>query len=469
MPNYMLKKYCAGSTSTAFTKDSLTYTSGEQLYLIFNSSSSDHLSVVQRSQTLLDVAIYPLIQAALFEKQHSQAATYNREQLSVFAIVKAAQLAIQFRLAESPHLKHRIQATFVDAADATHVAQQMLEMGMEVDDRNSALDSTGNRPRTSPTTGTTASHMMTTTPGYLRPMTAQSDSSNLLSISPASFKTAASTGGLHPTASSSDHSIRPSSSVSVTQVSKAPMLPPPHRNLSPERNPYLAARPPSVQSLGVQAFIPPRIQLPADFPPPAASSETAPFSTNPRSSKRKQPSSAPSTRSLRSRKNSTQAPSARTISPTITAPASALQSRPPILDERTTLLPPSPHRFVATSNFQTSLRPDTGVSSLGSAPGTAHSTTASIPTYLPSYPSPPCIHTSAQPSPAAEDSIDRVFRAISGNERQNVAQLAQYANQSKEERMDVINAMIVGNLESEDFRTLCRDVDACWRRQALGL
>jgi hypothetical protein len=46
--------------------------------------------------------------------------------------------------------------------------------------------------------------------------------------------------------------------------------------------------------------------------------------------------------------------------------------------------------------------------------------------------------------------------------------LAGYAAMTYEERMDVLERLIVGAVGDENFITLCEDVSGCWQRIGLG-
>ena len=49
------------------------------------------------------------------------------------------------------------------------------------------------------------------------------------------------------------------------------------------------------------------------------------------------------------------------------------------------------------------------------------------------------------------------------------ALLASYASQSREDRQTVLDEFMVSKLEDPNFAVLCEDLDACWRKLALGL
>lgn len=49
------------------------------------------------------------------------------------------------------------------------------------------------------------------------------------------------------------------------------------------------------------------------------------------------------------------------------------------------------------------------------------------------------------------------------------AVLAEYAAQSSEDRLNILNALMCGSVVDENFVKLCEDVDKCWRRIGLGI
>lgn len=47
-------------------------------------------------------------------------------------------------------------------------------------------------------------------------------------------------------------------------------------------------------------------------------------------------------------------------------------------------------------------------------------------------------------------------------------QLKRYAEQNDETRMDALNRFIIDHIDDDNFMKLCQDVEACWRRTAMG-
>ncbi|KAF2837481.1 hypothetical protein M501DRAFT_957828 [Patellaria atrata CBS 101060] len=60
-------------------------------------------------------------------------------------------------------------------------------------------------------------------------------------------------------------------------------------------------------------------------------------------------------------------------------------------------------------------------------------------------------------------------RAAVGKKRNFDVATTQYASQSSDERMAVLDELFVSFIEDDNFITLCEDVSNCWRRIALGL
>jgi hypothetical protein len=50
-----------------------------------------------------------------------------------------------------------------------------------------------------------------------------------------------------------------------------------------------------------------------------------------------------------------------------------------------------------------------------------------------------------------------------------IASLAAYASQSREDRQTVLDEFMISKLEDPNFAVLCEDLDTCWRKIALGL
>lgn len=67
-----------------------------------------------------------------------------------------------------------------------------------------------------------------------------------------------------------------------------------------------------------------------------------------------------------------------------------------------------------------------------------------------------------------QDSTVNAYAAIN-SAVQRSSSLQQYAAQSLEDRQAALDEFMVQNLENPDFVTLCKDVENCWKRIALGL
>ncbi|KAF2223453.1 hypothetical protein BDZ85DRAFT_109657 [Elsinoe ampelina] len=443
MSSHGLKKYSAGSTTeTSFNKRDFTHLTDNELSLVYGGSSSERLTVIQRSKIWLDIPIRALVQASLRQKDDSQAYTYSREQLSIFAISKASQLALQFRLPEQPGVKHRIQATFKNEADAYLVTRQLLEAGMEVDDRNtqSLPDLSRSRPLISPTIGSVSDSMPTTTPGYQpRPSTAQSNSSILFSSSSTSPVLAQSGDRCHYSFGTLNTSGREPYTATLSPSPRVSMPPPPTTS-----SPTLSFKS-THSSSSLTNLIPSRRSLPAGFPPPSNSPTSSSHFPPPQGSTYRSPAPTSSTRVTRSSSQSSRITSPpRPLSAAIAAPAATIQSRPLILDERTTLIPPSANDYRPTNVFPTPL---------------ATSPETTLPHLTSSY---------HRPDNDTNPTVSRL-EELAKSQGMNHEQLGLYAAQPQGQRQNVLDAMIVENLQNEDFKQLCRDVDACWRRVALGL
>ena len=76
---------------------------------------------------------------------------------------------------------------------------------------------------------------------------------------------------------------------------------------------------------------------------------------------------------------------------------------------------------------------------------------------------PPVQHAST-----AQEETANAYAAVSSATQRDDS-LARYANQSSQDRQAALDEFMVRNLENPDFTKLCRDVENCWRRIALGL
>ncbi|KAG8631496.1 hypothetical protein KVT40_000636 [Elsinoe batatas] len=313
---------------------------------------------------------------------------------------------------------------------------------MEVDDRNtqSLPDLSRPRPLISPTTGSDSNPMPTTTPGHQpRPPTAQSNSSMLFSSSPSSPVIAQSVDRGHYSFGSLNTTGRAPYTATLSPSSRESMPPPPTTS-SPTLSFKSAHSSPSLTNL-----IPSRRSLPAGFPPPSNSTTSSIHFPPPQASTSRSPVPTTSARVTRSTSQSSRISSPpRPLSAAIAAPAATIQSRPLILDERTTLVPPSSNQYRPTNVF---------------------------PTPLPTSPETALPHLTSRfhrPDTGTDPTVRRL-EELAESQGMDHEQLGLYAAQPQEQRQDVLNAMIVENLQNEDFKQLCRDVDACWRRVALGL
>lgn len=69
---------------------------------------------------------------------------------------------------------------------------------------------------------------------------------------------------------------------------------------------------------------------------------------------------------------------------------------------------------------------------------------------------------------AVQDPIFNAYAAVT-SANQSGSSLRQYAEQSLEDRQAALDEFMVQNLENSDFVKLCKDVENCWKRIALGL
>lgn len=66
--------------------------------------------------------------------------------------------------------------------------------------------------------------------------------------------------------------------------------------------------------------------------------------------------------------------------------------------------------------------------------------------------------------------INRACDAIEGNMASSTKfDLSQYAAQSEEDRQAILDEFMLSKLNDPTFVTLCKDIENCWRRIALGL
>ncbi|KAK3714077.1 hypothetical protein LTR37_008106 [Vermiconidia calcicola] len=87
--------------------------------------------------------------------------------------------------------------------------------------------------------------------------------------------------------------------------------------------------------------------------------------------------------------------------------------------------------------------------------------------------------TAASPAKAAENSVvvssasaigsDYTKRPYMSPQRDEMSSLREYASQSREDRIAILDEFMIANIENNNFTMLCEDVENCWRRIALGL
>ncbi|PNS14178.1 hypothetical protein CAC42_6691 [Sphaceloma murrayae] len=431
MASLMLTRFSFGESVDVFKSSEFTHISDGSLCLMVEQDPETTFTVIRRTETLSSIPIGRLIRLSLDEKQHSQATSYTREDLSVYIVFRNLQIACQYRLPQEKPLKRRVQITFQSTSDCIKVVQHLIALGIEYDDKN---DKPAPRPNTSPAV--------------------LSDAITKTAQSPCQFNLPSGPSSVVEGPSPSTHSnlfSRSSYTTSPTPGFLTNMLPM-KRTVSPLDGSSIATT--------SETMAPPKRRLPEGFPPRSSGSEASPHFVDPPAKL----ASSTSRRVTRSgskpkdtarcnagiNKSTTNATSAPRGKPNVlTAPASDLGKRTLNLDENTTLLPQAEPIF-SVGNFQTHPLHHQNV-----GPGTT---------------TPPFTTINPSSLPDQVSDFGRVLAEItndSGREQQR--QLADYAAQTEQQRGEALNRFVVDNLRNDDFLQLCRDMEGCWRLLGLGL
>lgn len=112
----------------------------------------------------------------------------------------------------------------------------------------------------------------------------------------------------------------------------------------------------------------------------------------------------------------------------------------------------SPIQFVSSPSVQPT----------PSSPAQSRSPRAPLTSLPPNYQSIPTVPTHSPHNMASE--LDRLLaNHESHSAQQDSRALAAYAGQTREQRADVLNTLVVDYLEDPNFRALCEDLDGAWR------
>lgn len=389
--------------------------------------------------------------------------------------------------------------TFQDLADAQFVVRSLQQLGMVMTD--SSIGGAGARPAMS-----SGMHNVAAVPApQIRPSgySGQGDYSTPLGGHVAQERPWTSSAA-SPTALSGSipgafphQALRPQTAVTPSILSSPTLSP----NRSPAPSEY-TSRTLSPNHLGysnlfednrtpseiVAPNIPPKRPLPAGFPLRSSARQDE--------AQEPPPSQGPTTRSKSNSVNKTAAQPLRKASQRPTANAAAQRASKAVptrqnldLDNIPRLDPPSKRRKATHHGTGPAIPQAASATPVFSPSAAELATYTGVP---PAYPS----ASATNPFPTASIPLTSEQRTAldahggfltrptpklfsrTGNHRDDngndgsgavagAVVLARYAAQSAEARQAALNKLIVENLQNADFRTLCEDVEVCWRRVVL--